>query len=170
MTLARLASLLAAVSAAALLMSASQADDSRYMLYAAEQGEGMVLTVQQGGEKDGLVYLAPSTGANTQMFYSEDTPQGRRIHSDAGDGSMCLDVVNGGAFDRYLRVAPCGDYSGQIWSTEPRMAGNGFLNYSNGFTGAKMSMQAIYGGRDHNGVVMMPRDNFSKRQDWQPFY
>ena len=76
---------------------------------------------------------------------------------------MCLDVVNGGPFDHFVGLAPCGEFSGQLWTA--REEGNWF-RLTNEFLGPEMCLDVFNGGPLHGMTVMAPCGDFSG-QLWQ---
>lgn len=126
-------------------------------------GPEFVVEPYEGGEKNGMLHIAPSRNNPRQMFNLKQI-NGPLHRYTLDGGTMCMDVVNGGPFDKYVRVAPCGNYSGQSWTANAK--GNGKRStYTNEFTGAQMCMDVVLGGRDDGDVIMAPCDG-RKSQLW----
>jgi hypothetical protein len=78
---------------------------------------------------------------------------------------LCLDVVNGGEHDNFVRLATCEDFSGQFW-TLSTTEGN-FARFTTEFRGAEMCMDIVSGsGGAVDGMIkLLPCDGTSS-QNW----
>jgi len=66
-----------------------------------------------------------------------------RLRTQFTGAGACLDVVNDGR-DNRLSMAPCGDYSGQMWWGDS--AGNGQARLKNRFTGSEKCLDVVNDG------------------------
>lgn len=126
-------------------------------------GQEFVIEPHEGGEKDGILHIAPVRNNPRQAFNIKQV-SGELHQFTIDGGTKCMDVVNGGTFNNYVRVAPCGNYSGQSWTTR-QAAGGKRHTLTNEFNGAQMCMDVVLGGRDDGDVVMSPCDG-RKSQLW----
>ena len=76
--------------------------------------------------------------------------------------SMCLDVINDGQNDK-LRLATCGNYSGQWWTIRPTGTA-GLYRLTNEFTGTAKCVDVVNDGRNDR-LQMATCGNFTG-QTW----
>lgn len=70
---------------------------------------------------------------------------------------MCLDVVNGGAFDGFTILQQCGNFSGQHWFARP--AASGWMEFTTEWRGPAMCLDVVNGGEYDTLTRLQPCEN-----------
>ena len=85
------------------------------------KGTAMPLDVDNGGELDNFVHLAPAADVSGQAWTMTPDSDGTfRLTTQFRGPDMCLDVARikgGGGMDGFLKLTPCGNHEGQYWTS-----------------------------------------------------
>jgi putative lipase involved disintegration of autophagic bodies len=108
--------------------------------YLYNTGSGVIQTVAG---------LLPMMIGAAVLLFSSQTATAQAQHQTLRNGftgpSQCLDIVNDGQ-NNNLRMAPCGNYSGQHWMIE--IGRGGYARLRTEFTGGESCLDVVNDGRN----------------------